>query len=208
MKESLRSKLARVAERNDITLNREIVERLAQSFRSEQRYGGSELSSIFRLMAAIAEVLETRRGRGPMTRDFETFVAVTAAWNQVIRSLSPILDAQLVERMNSLDERFSSLSAEAKALEAVRPEQPADLPHQGLLGIRMSVDQGDPSAIDYVNRLAERQATLDGLRSRQDILSREMQELLDHFKRLEESGKTEAERQLGLTAGARKGRRS
>lgn len=83
----VRQRMEEAAKANGRSLASEVEERLLGSFNQDdiQRsmFGGPDLISLFKMMAAAADFIE-RKTEGTWTADHNTFVAVQAAWKNII----------------------------------------------------------------------------------------------------------------------------
>lgn len=84
-KESLEAEAAKSGR----SLSEEIEFRLEQSLRDEAALGSAELSALFRMLGAAANLIEARTGKSCMA-DHMTSIAVRAAWKKLIAEASPL----------------------------------------------------------------------------------------------------------------------
>jgi hypothetical protein len=70
------------------TLAAEVEYRLTQSLELDRAAGGAHVGALVRLMTSAAAIIEARR-RKSLSDDWETFLAVRAAWQQILDAVRP-----------------------------------------------------------------------------------------------------------------------
>ena len=87
-RDETKTNLQRAASAAGRSLSEEIEARVEQWREYDHQFGGKELHSLFRMMGAAAQIIEERTGKS-CTTDWETSLAVEAAWLQLMSSFSP-----------------------------------------------------------------------------------------------------------------------
>ncbi len=89
----IRENLERAARANGWPMSREIEERLGQSFKEDEAFGGMQFRALFGLLANAASLIEQQTGR-PYFEDWHTSIAVRAAWRRLITGFGPSIPAE------------------------------------------------------------------------------------------------------------------
>ena len=89
LRPEVRAQLERDAQRAKRSVTKEISIRLDKSYIRDEMFGGSQLSSMFREMAAVALGVERQKKRGSLFDDFETFVFVRDVWQILVQRQMP-----------------------------------------------------------------------------------------------------------------------
>ena len=85
-----RHDLENAAAQSGRSISQELEMRIEQGVREEEILGGAEMVRLFRMMAAAAQLIETRAGPGKTWfSDYEVFVSVREAWSRIIDSVLP-----------------------------------------------------------------------------------------------------------------------
>ncbi len=76
--------------------------RIEQSFLEERAHGGRELHGLLLLMVGAAEIIQARTGKS-WSSDFETSIAVRAAWKKLAAAAGPRPSAELIQSLEQGD---------------------------------------------------------------------------------------------------------
>ncbi|MCH8112490.1 MAG: hypothetical protein IH905_11145 [Proteobacteria bacterium] len=191
MKEPLRAQIAAAARRRGISLNAEAVDRLERSIQNEEAMGGPEPYALFRMLGAAAEFVETKTGKA-WSEDWETFLAVRAAWHPLINAARPSPPKLWKDAFEELEREEKALQREEREL----PKQPTMptmkvLPGQGYFSKR-----SDAQLREYENALADYDKQVREFNRERSAYDRKLkaygarlEKLRSHFDELTELGK-------------------
>jgi hypothetical protein len=115
LRPEVRAQLERDAKRATRSVAKEISIRIEKSYVRDESFGGSQMSSMFREMAAEALGVERQNNRGSLFEDFETFVVVMGIWGKIIQSRMP----------RPADELLAEIGRNWDAFKAGAPQPPA-----------------------------------------------------------------------------------
>jgi len=124
----LRSMLNKAAERNGRSVGQEVQSRLERSFQEEDALGGAELHDFLKMLGSAARVIEARTGKR-WAKDFETFSAVKAAWNELQNFACPPLSAKMERAFLASQESWTSFPSPPPPV----PPSPPPSPKKGLM---------------------------------------------------------------------------
>ena len=103
----VRRKLEEAAAESGRSMSQEMQSRLEHSLQDqdarEREMGGRELLALFRMLGAVAEVIEERTGK-KWSEDWDTGLAVQAAWKALIGRAMPSPSSEYRRAVNILDE--------------------------------------------------------------------------------------------------------
>jgi hypothetical protein len=116
----LKMQLERDAKRTNRSLPKEIASRLNESYVSDENYGGPQMATLFREMAAVASGVERQKKRGSCFDDFETFVFVKDVWQRIIQREMPRPDDQLLTQLSQRWDDFRVGTPQTPAEQAAR----------------------------------------------------------------------------------------
>jgi hypothetical protein len=185
-------------------MNAALVDRLERSFEREQsqaqtveiNFGGRQMSAMFRMMAAAADLIADRIGKGSALTDYETFVAAQKPWKEIIERFQPKPARHLVDAVVALDQ-------ERQALDAEKPEPPAQPLHEYLEGLLATPKRMRKEQQAIAAEWARYQQEDDAWKIRdRDLKQREEAEHA-HYRELRRIGEDAAE-QLGIKPERRK----
>jgi hypothetical protein len=188
----IRRRMERAAEANGRSLASEVEDRLISSFNQddirEAMFGGPELIDLFKMLAAAADIVERRMGKS-WTADYETFIAVKAAWKKILNGMQPDLSAEdrrAIAQLEDLDP-------------GPRPTPPTPptghtSDEAGLFGAGGAVTPEDQAA--YERELAGHQIEGADWEKQTELKQQLMRRLLDPWDQAEEIGERAAQEAL------------
>ena len=96
----LKAALERDAKRAKRSAAKEFVVRLEKSYLSDEKYGGSQMAAMFRVLAEVALSIAKQENRGSFFDDFEVFVLVRGIWESIIRGHMPRPNDELLAKVS------------------------------------------------------------------------------------------------------------
>ncbi len=103
----VRRKLEEAAAESGRSMSQEMQSRLEHSLQDqdarEREMGGRELLALFRMLGAVAEVIEERTGK-KWSEDWDTGLAVQVAWKALIGRAMPLPSSEYHRAVNIQDE--------------------------------------------------------------------------------------------------------
>ncbi len=96
-------KLETAALKSGRSQSQEAEFRIEQSFLEEAAYGGKELIGLLKLMVGAAEIIQARTEKS-WSSDWETSIAVRAAWKKLAAATGPRPPAELIQHFERGDE--------------------------------------------------------------------------------------------------------
>ena len=96
MKDDLKRRLEEDAYSQGRSLSEEIEFSLERKDLKEAGYGGKELNGLLMLMVGAAEIIQARTGKS-WSSDWETWIAVRAAWNKLAAATAPRPPAEFIQ---------------------------------------------------------------------------------------------------------------
>src|SRR5262245_36794559 len=154
-----RKALEEAAATSGRSISQEIEFRLEQSFHQDAAFGGREMAGLFRMMSGAAALICERRGIKAWSSDFETFLAIRAAWRLLIDEAVPDMPMDW--------------KAKFQALRDVAPGALSAPKHKGQFGLLHQRSPSDQAAWEaHEARMKER---LD----RAEAISRHFQDIED-----------------------------
>ena len=103
MKDDLKRRLEEAADSQGRSLSEEIEFSLERRFLEEAAYGGKELNGLLMLMVGAAEIIQARTEKS-WSSDWETSIAVRAAWKKLAAATGPRPPAELIQHFERGDE--------------------------------------------------------------------------------------------------------
>jgi hypothetical protein len=131
---ALKAQLERDANAANRSLTKEIEARLEERYLRDEIYGGSQMASMFREMAAVAPDVIRQKNRGSFFDNFEVFVFVRDIWQIIMQRQMPRPDDELLAEVGREWDAFKAGSPQTPAQEAAREWliQHTPLPHSTL----------------------------------------------------------------------------
>jgi Arc-like DNA binding domain len=181
LRQEVKKRLEQAAASAGRSLSEEIEHRLEQSLRDEEVAGGGRLHSLFRLLGGTAGLIEEHRGAAFLD-DYETFIAVSKAWQKILNAVRPAAAPELSRWISDIGP------------EPPPPPEPPGYPWpntgKGLSGLLQPSEKAlrlyEEQKAEYQQTFAEWQATVQDYRRR-------LNERVDHFKELERLGEQVAD---------------
>ena len=96
----IKAQLEHDAKRAKRSVTKEFVVRVRKSYLSDQIYGGSQMATMFRELAEVAEGVANQQNSGSFFDDFEAFVLVTNIWDIIIQSHMPRPSDELLAKVS------------------------------------------------------------------------------------------------------------
>jgi Arc-like DNA binding dprotein len=178
LRQEVKKRLEQAAASAGRSLSEEIEHRLEQSLRDEEVAGGGRLHSLFRLLGGTAGLIEEHRGAAFLD-DYETFVAVSKAWQKILNAVRPAATPE-----------FSQWIADIGPEPPLAPEPPRYPTGKGLMGLPQPSEEAlrlyERQQAEYEQNLAKWQVTIQDYRRR-------LNERVEHFKDLERFGEQVAD---------------
>ncbi len=103
MRDDVKRRIEEAADSQGRSLSEEIEFRLERTFLEEAAYGGKELSGLLKLMVGAAEIIQARTDKS-WSSDWETSIAVRAAWTKLAAATGPRPPAELIQHFERGDE--------------------------------------------------------------------------------------------------------
>ena len=103
MKDDIKRRLQEAANSQGVSLSEEIENRVERTFLGEAAYGGKELNGLLMLMVGAAEIIQARTEKS-WSSDWETSIAVRAAWKKLAATAGPRPPAELIQYFERGDE--------------------------------------------------------------------------------------------------------
>jgi Arc-like DNA binding domain len=182
LRQEVKKRLEQAAASAGRSLSEEIENRLEQSLRDEEAAGGTRLHSLFRLLAGTAGLIEEQRGAAFLD-DYETFLAVSKAWEKILRAVCPPAAPELSRWLSDIGPepppvpeppRYPWSNTDKGVSELLQPSEEEAL---------RSYEQ---QKVEYDQNVAEWQATM------QDY-QRRLKERIEYFNELERLGELVAD---------------
>ena len=96
----IKAQLEHDAKRAKRSVTKEFVVRVRKSYLSDQIYGGSQMATMFRELAEVAEGVANQQNSGSFFDDFAVFVSVKHIWDIIIQSHMPRPTDELLAKVS------------------------------------------------------------------------------------------------------------
>jgi hypothetical protein len=159
---------------------------LERALRDEAILGGRELAGLFQMMAGAAAMIEERRGGKKWSEDYDTFMAIRAAWQTLIRQASPEMPGDVKKEFETfeVDDPMSGPPSP--------PQRPAPKGSTGLLfgGSRTPEQQAEIEAArkEYERKLAVWDAAATEWLKRAEVRVRNLEAIGEKYAGLAQLG--------------------
>jgi len=100
--EERRWELEQAAAESGRSISQELEMRIEQGARDTRILGGPQMTNLFRMMAAAAQLIEARSKDKNWFSDYEVFISVREAWRRIIDAVMPQPSQELVENLQVL----------------------------------------------------------------------------------------------------------
>lgn len=136
LRSKLKERLEAEAQEAGRSLSEEIEFRLEQSFRDEDTFGGAPMASLFRLLAAAAQIIENDTGKS-RDDDWDTYMITNEAWRALISASSPPVPDEIRDEANPdhIIDRYEELWKRGKVVSLDLRRGRGRLSHQQRLKI-------------------------------------------------------------------------
>ncbi len=103
MRDDVKRRMEEAADSQGRSLSEEIEFRLERTFLEEAAYGGKELNGLLKIMVGAAEIIQARTEKS-WSSDWDTSIAVGAAWKRLAAAAGPRPPAELIQYFERVDE--------------------------------------------------------------------------------------------------------
>ncbi len=191
MKDDIKRRIQEAADAQGRSLSEEIEFSLERRFLEEAAYGGKELNGLLKLMVWAAEIIQARTGK-LWSSDWETSVAVRAAWTKLGAAAGPKHPAEYIQ----LDKRVGEMAQQPEP--PTRPSPP-ELTNYMLL-LRPDLSEDVKAYAAEMAAFEKAQKRYDRLRAKYESqlkeLHKDAQVLTDAFTSYQDLGKDVADELL------------